>query len=582
MTKNTRAIHAVKDHKPIIIVVFILSFLVALKTIFVSFNVDEEYQITMGYRLIRGDRLFVDIWDPHQTSAFLTEALMWVFHAIFRTYTRVVIWLRIWGNLIHLLAAYSIYRVIKDYLDPEYAFYLAALYFNLLPKNSILPDFSIMFVWSLTFLLVSLCYLLRDEKIIYAFIAGIWMCLAVLSYPSALLIFPVVLLVFVLFSKHRTKDIVVFSATSAVGGGIYLLYVLSITGSLSAFLGLIHDMLQGQGSHSDLTAAYKLSHYAKEFFVALLLCCGYLLVSKAILFVVGRIRQKKVEQVHVLVFAIVIGELHHILHWLLDLTTYEGVYNYSLYFLILSAALYYVRKTDESFGKIAIIWILLCFVELICVLILTDLTVFTSVKYMTPAVVIGLGVIVKYADADVSKTDSFVSRLLLVIVCMTAIFVKGWQCPVSGGYLSNITDVGGIIKQGPGTGVFTEYMNSYIARCTGEEMEQLVPDGTSLLVVDNSSIPYMYRDVTVSSYTTICYPSYNEVLLKYWDNHPEKYPDVIAVTCWYGELKWDPDSWIMKWIENDYNAEKVIEGKYYRYYFRSKDEAPEYRETDSQ
>ena len=111
-------------------------------------------------------------------------------------------------------------------------------------------------------------------------------------------------------------------------------------------------------------------------------------------------------------------------------------------------------------------------------------------------------------------------------------------------------------------------MASYITSCSYEEILGLVPEGSALLIVDNSSLGYMYEDVTVSSYTTICDAAYNDILLEYWDRHPEKYPDIIAVSCWYGQLHWDSNSWIMKWIENEYRASQIIDGKYYRYYIR--------------
>ena len=65
-------------------------------------------------------------------------------------------------------------------------------------------------------------------------------------------------------------------------------------------------------------------------------------------------------------------------------------------------------------------------------------------------------------------------------------------------------------------------------------------------------------------------PGYNENLLNYWKMNPEKYPDVIVASCWYG--KENPllteDSWIMRWIEQEYMPQYVIDGKYWRYYFR--------------
>ena len=134
--------------------------------------------------------------------------------------------------------------------------------------------------------------------------------------------------------------------------------------------------------------------------------------------------------------------------------------------------------------------------------------------------------------------------------------------------MKNITCVGNIISVGPGKGIVTEYMQGYMAECSHEEFGTYIEPGESLLALDTNTICYMYQDVNIGSCTTICTPSFDENLLDYWERNPDKYPDVIAVMCWYGELQWDQESWIMHWIENEFGATQVIDGKYFRYYIR--------------
>ena len=72
----------------------ILSVLASFKMIFFAVGLDEEYQLVMAYRNVRGDRLFLDMWEPHQSSAFLCALLMKPWLALFGT-TGVVLYLRI-------------------------------------------------------------------------------------------------------------------------------------------------------------------------------------------------------------------------------------------------------------------------------------------------------------------------------------------------------------------------------------------------------------------------------------------------------------------------------------------------------
>ena len=55
------------------IILVSLSFLALLKSIFISFDIDEGYAIAQSYRLLKGDRLFAQMWEPHQLSAFFSS-----------------------------------------------------------------------------------------------------------------------------------------------------------------------------------------------------------------------------------------------------------------------------------------------------------------------------------------------------------------------------------------------------------------------------------------------------------------------------------------------------------------------------
>lgn len=66
---------------------FIIGFGVAgllaiLKTIFVSIDIDESYAISQAFRLVQGDKLLIDMWEPHQLSAYPTAFLLKLFVTI--------------------------------------------------------------------------------------------------------------------------------------------------------------------------------------------------------------------------------------------------------------------------------------------------------------------------------------------------------------------------------------------------------------------------------------------------------------------------------------------------------------------
>jgi hypothetical protein len=113
-------------------------------------------------------------------------------------------------------------------------------------------------------------------------------------------------------------------------------------------------------------------------------------------------------------------------------------------------------------------------------------------------------------------------------------------------------------------------MVGYIENTVNEEWETLIHDGDVVLIWDESSLYYLNKDVKVGSYTTISTPTYTvESIQKFWKNNPESFPDVIAVSCWFGEIHLEGDySEFYNWIENEYGAEEVIDKDYYRYFIR--------------
>ena len=68
--------HLHKNSKWIIYLLWVCASLINIKSIFTDFGIDSSYAIATSYRHISGDRLFIEMWEPHQTSSFLMDFLM--------------------------------------------------------------------------------------------------------------------------------------------------------------------------------------------------------------------------------------------------------------------------------------------------------------------------------------------------------------------------------------------------------------------------------------------------------------------------------------------------------------------------
>lgn len=71
-----------------------LSVLAVGRSLLIGLDADEQYAVTLAYRMAKGDRLIRDIWDPHQTSAILPALLIRLFHLFAADNTCLLLYLR--------------------------------------------------------------------------------------------------------------------------------------------------------------------------------------------------------------------------------------------------------------------------------------------------------------------------------------------------------------------------------------------------------------------------------------------------------------------------------------------------------
>ena len=64
-----------------------------------------------------------------------------------------------------------------------------------------------------------------------------------------------------------------------------------------------------------------------------------------------------------------------------------------------------------------------------------------------------------------------------------------------------------------------------------------------------------------------CTPTYDESLLEYWELHPDRYPDVVVLESWFGDVRvTEEDDFIMQWLEKDFCATEIVDYPYITVY----------------
>ena len=528
-----------------------------VKYIFTEFNIDTEYAIATSWRMLKGDAMFIDMWEPHQTSAFLLTFIMNIYMRIFHDYAGIVLFINIAGVLIHTCITGILYINLKDKMEPLLVKFICILFWILHPKNYITPEFSNMIIWFSVLLLLSLfSYYNHPEKKSRLLLASLCLCLLILSYPSCLIVYLGVIALLFAFSKEKYKDIFIFSVSCAVQGIIYVGYFVYKIG-FSKFAESINNIILGDSFHGTNRDIYGgLFKGIPDVLLWLGLCyLGGFILTKLMDKFRNNSSWAKGSAVCFLIFTVLVC-VSDIFASIFFIDRYN-TFAFAIYFIIFTG---YFRKGIFLLNHTEKVFVLSAYgisaATYLAVCMLTNLSLIFSSQYLI------LAIVISFIPAMKLMKERGFGRLAYVLFGLI-VFLFLFK-----GFLS-IREVETRIVFGPARGIYTDYTTMDKHQRNVADWIKYVEDGDSVLIVaENSvnSIGYLLGNTKVSTHSTMCAPTYNEILLKYWETHPEKYPDVIAVECWQGELKVDRDSWMMQWIESSYQPYSYQNGFYYRFY----------------
>lgn len=194
--------------------------MVNIKSIFSDFGTDQAYAVAMSFRHIMGDRLFQEMCEPHQTSAFLSNFLLAVYKKFVPNLDGAALCLQVCGVLLYALVTWVLYRELIHFTGRRLAHYLCIIFFVFRAKQSVFPEFSNMQIcFSVLLFLFLLKFFRNQEKRSNLVIAAIFLCLEILSYPACIIVFLGVLALLYALSKRKWQNIALFSGICAICGG---------------------------------------------------------------------------------------------------------------------------------------------------------------------------------------------------------------------------------------------------------------------------------------------------------------------------------------------------------------------------
>lgn len=546
-----------------------------VKNIMVGADTDEGYGIMVGYRLATGDKMMLEMWEPHQTSAIFTamfiRPFLWVTGG---NLDFLNIYLRVAYFAVHGLIAvctYYTFRRCTPYLGKWDALGLALLFFVCSPKSIFVPEYSNLHIWF--FSLLCFCFMwyyceaspLKGKAWVLV-AGGVALTCDVLSYPSMVILFPFCL-GFIWFQRDKKpcRELLAFIAPCVVGAGIFVGYILSYM-TVEQMMQVIPYIL-GDGSHQT-AMSYKLLDYLGNiaYMATILLVCGLIALLCSGLYA-GMMKRKGKKEDFGCTFLIALfaAQIVYTLYTLLT-HAYNAGYPRLIYMALAITGIYCYRKSGKT-EKTGFYLICFSFVNYVGVLLLSNWGPELLNSYLLMGAMGGFLCWKAYFEVRQYKLKECISHVLSFILVFVCIF--GYCFRIIGGELtpSTIFEIRGYNYEGFRKWILTSYMTAYRYNKNMEIWPEAVPDGSNVLYIGPSQFFYMLGDCTIASPNTISTPTYDESLLKYWELNPDRYPDVVVLESWFGDVYVvEEDDYIMKWLEEDFQATEVVEYPYITVY----------------
>ena len=522
-----------------------LSILATVKLCIISLGIDEEYAVTMSYRIVSGDQMFLEMWEPHQMSGFLSAFLIRIFLLVTGSTDYLILYLRLCGCVLQFLISLFLYYTTKRYFHPDACFIASVFFYNTLPKWIQTPEFANMLIWFsvLSFLCFLRYYFPARSKgdsntgsFLWLIGAGVSVSCLVLSYPSCILAVPILLIC--AWKVHAGQNgqfraycqqAGIFLGTCVVLGIAYIIYFLTKM-SVQDFLYGISQMMT-DGAHSD-TFTDRLLAYGQELLTLLPHVLIAVIPSALLCFSVRKWRAWN----RFFATALCIALAEQVIIWL---GNSRYLHRPLIYFYVLYSAgccLYHFNFNHKN-REYKPIYTFLFWMGIVAggavwlsALMITNTTISVTGSYL----MIGLISAILFMSesfsresVDLAKAGLRLELLTAIFLVGTTLFAKGFLVCSNEGEKDTVAMVRQKALYGPAKGIYCRYLEGFTLNTYAELLEQISIEEKRVLYVGLHSLIYFYGGQVICNYSTISTPTYDERLWDYWERNPEKRPELV-------------------------------------------------------
>ena len=507
------------------------SLVVMVRSAFVGLEIDEEYALSLGYRLVSGDRLFYSMWEPHQLSSLPAAALLAVFIGITGGTTGVLVFFRLVVLVCKAGMSYVFYREFRRDLGRPAALLAALVLFAFVPKWFLGPDYTgQQFHWTLAAFLCLHHYVTRGCRQLWLVPLGaVCACFGYLAFPQSAAAFAVLWVGMLILGKRRGEPKAcgawVLLGSCAVCGAAFLVYALSGVGfSISLLLNrltlILHD------PQYNFTTAERMALLAGQALTVARSLLWPLLASAALSAALYLIKRQPTTAGRLLNFWAALAAVQCLLRAVKDGSLDERQF---VPVVVLAGAWAFWQGRGRP-GNAELFWLgyLPGLAAYAMILRSTLLGLAPTFMYLTWPAVCGMLALVNHADD--AKARRAEGMLCLAAMLAFLLVCRVWCVQTTGWKAADVTDTPLVrITTGPAKGIYADTKAADMQECLCEALQPYAGQPILQAIGEQHGLGFLMADGTlqVAQASVISGTDSDPRFEQYYADVPSKEPRVI-------------------------------------------------------
>lgn len=507
------------------------SLVVMARSAFVGLEIDEEYALSLGYRLVSGDRLFYSMWEPHQLSSLPAAALLAVFIGITGGTTGVLVFFRLVVLVCKAGMSYVFYREFRRDLGRPAALLAALVLFAFVPKWFLGPDYTgQQFHWTLAAFLCLHHYITRGCRQLWLVPLGaVCACFGYLAFPQSAAAFAVLWVGMLILGKRRgepkARGAWVLLGSCAVCGAAFLVYALSGVGvSISLLLNrltlILHD------PQYNFTTAERMALLAGQALTVARSLLWPLLASAALSAALYLIKRQPITAGRLLNFWAALAAVQCLLRAVKDGSLDERQF---VPVVVLAGAWAFWQGRGRP-GNAELFWLgyLPGLAAYAMILRSTLLGLAPTFMYLTWPAVCGMLALVNHADD--AKARRAEGMLCLAAMLAFLLVCRVWCVQTTGWKAADVTDTPLVrITTGPAKGIYADAKAADMQECLCEALQPYAGQPILQAIGEQHGLGFLMADGTlqVAQASVISGTDSDPRFEQYYADVPDKEPRVI-------------------------------------------------------